>query len=339
MEKLIKKIRSVKLRILLTVFGVLVAPAIAFAVVQSLNGQSGQTQSFANDTNLTITSSGDVHTLGWSGLLPMSRGGTGANSFTNGSILFSNGTTVTQDNANLFWNDATNALTIGGDITANNGSLSKLISTGDSLISGLTVGLGGGSIDSNTAVGKNALRLNSTGIHNTAVGTNAIGDTGHTGSDNTVVGYRTMQVNTTGSDNTVVGSNALSGNSTGNQNTSIGSLSMYTFLSGSNNVALGFASGFGGSSSISNSITIGANVVNAGSNTAVLGDSNVTDVYFGSSVGNAKLHAANIATVSSGTSAPTSTPSALGQIYVDTSAVKVYISTGTSSSSDWTIMN
>lgn len=40
-----------------------------------------------------------------------------------------------------------------------------------------------------------------------------------------------------------------------------------------------------------------------------------------------------------GTGAPNTTPTAIGQIYVDTNAAKVYISTGVSSSSDWTIMN
>lgn len=43
--------------------------------------------------------------------------------------------------------------------------------------------------------------------------------------------------------------------------------------------------------------------------------------------------------ISTGTSAPTSTPRKVGDMFVDTSANKVYVSTGTSSSSDWTILN
>ena len=39
--------------------------------------------------------------------------------------------------------------------------------------------------------------------------------------------------------------------------------------------------------------------------------------------------------VSSGTTAPTSTPDSVGDIYVDTTNLKIYIATGTSSSSDW----
>ncbi len=44
-------------------------------------------------------------------------------------------------------------------------------------------------------------------------------------------------------------------------------------------------------------------------------------------------------TVTTGADVPASTPAALGQIYVDTGHTKVYISTGTSSSADWTLMN
>lgn len=42
---------------------------------------------------------------------------------------------------------------------------------------------------------------------------------------------------------------------------------------------------------------------------------------------------------SSGSGAPGTTPSAIGQMYIDTTGIKVYVSTGTSSSGDWTILN
>lgn len=44
-------------------------------------------------------------------------------------------------------------------------------------------------------------------------------------------------------------------------------------------------------------------------------------------------------TKSSGAVAPSSTPSAIGDIYVDTVAQKGYIAVGTSSSADWIILN
>lgn len=43
--------------------------------------------------------------------------------------------------------------------------------------------------------------------------------------------------------------------------------------------------------------------------------------------------------ISSGSGAPNSTPSFIGQQYVDTSGKKIYFATGTSSSADWTITN
>lgn len=49
------------------------------------------------------------------GTLPLGNGGTGSTSFTSGSIPFSNGTILTQDNSNLFWNDTDNRLGIGTD--------------------------------------------------------------------------------------------------------------------------------------------------------------------------------------------------------------------------------
>lgn len=44
-------------------------------------------------------------------------------------------------------------------------------------------------------------------------------------------------------------------------------------------------------------------------------------------------------TVSSGSATPTSTPSVIGQLYVDTVAQKLYFAIGTSSSADWVIAN
>lgn len=109
--------RIIKFRILSVILTAtlvaLVAPTKALAVVQNLNGQTGQIQTFQNDTNVTVSSSNDVHSLGWQGLLPLSRGGTGANSFTAGSLLFSNGTSISQDNSDLFWDYINKRLGIG----------------------------------------------------------------------------------------------------------------------------------------------------------------------------------------------------------------------------------
>lgn len=52
-----------------------------------------------------------------------------------------------------------------------------------------------------------------------------------------------------------------------------------------------------------------------------------------------KYNFSNFSIITSGAVAPVTTPAAIGQIYIDTLAAKVYISTWTASSSDWTILN
>lgn len=53
-------------------------------------------------------------TTGVSGILPIANGGTNNTSaYTSGSIIFSDGTKLTQDNANFFWNDTNQSIGIG----------------------------------------------------------------------------------------------------------------------------------------------------------------------------------------------------------------------------------
>ena len=83
-----------------------------------------------DDTNVTLTLGGSPSTsllqatsltLGWTGTLADSRIASASTwngkftlpTLTSGSVLFSNGTTITQDNANLFWDDTNNRLGIG----------------------------------------------------------------------------------------------------------------------------------------------------------------------------------------------------------------------------------
>ena len=46
----------------------------------NLAGQTGLTQGFANDVNVTMNSANNIHSLGWTGYLALMRGGTGAGS-------------------------------------------------------------------------------------------------------------------------------------------------------------------------------------------------------------------------------------------------------------------
>lgn len=136
--------------LLLVSLGFLFAPTEALAVMQSLDGVSTQDQTFTDDSNVTMTPSGSAHVVGWQGQLPVSRGGTGASSFTAGSLLFSNGTSILEDNANLFWDNANNRLRLGveagtGIIQGSDATTANTTGGAIQLISGngLGTGLGG----------------------------------------------------------------------------------------------------------------------------------------------------------------------------------------------------
>jgi len=77
-----------------------------------------------DDTNVTLTLGGSASTallnaasltLGWTGTLAVSRGGTGTGTaFTTGSVVFAGASGVySQDNANFFWDDTNNRLGLG----------------------------------------------------------------------------------------------------------------------------------------------------------------------------------------------------------------------------------
>lgn len=51
--------------VLLILTGMLIVPANASAAIQSLNSQTGKNQTFQNDSNITISSANNIHSLGW----------------------------------------------------------------------------------------------------------------------------------------------------------------------------------------------------------------------------------------------------------------------------------
>jgi hypothetical protein len=67
-------------------------PSFLTTAITSLNGLTASVQTFANDTNVTITSATSTHTIGWTGQLAVSRGGTGASTLT--GVLIGNGTSA-----------------------------------------------------------------------------------------------------------------------------------------------------------------------------------------------------------------------------------------------------
>jgi hypothetical protein len=100
----------------------------------ALNGLTAQVQSFATGTSGTdfaISSTTATHTFNLPTASAANRGALSSTDWstfngkftlpalTSGSVLFSNGTTIAQDNANLFWDDTNNRLGIGIAVPSN----------------------------------------------------------------------------------------------------------------------------------------------------------------------------------------------------------------------------
>jgi hypothetical protein len=83
--------------------------------------------------------------------------------------------------------------------------------------------------------------MNTTGIHNTAIGTHAL-YTNTTGIDNVAVGAYALCKNTIGTYNTALGRSALCANTTGSHNTAIGACALQSNTTGEKNVAVGYHS-------------------------------------------------------------------------------------------------
>ena len=128
----------------------------------------------------------------------------------------------------------------------------------DASISGLTVGKGGGSVSTNTAVGNGSLTSSNTGLSSvfgyqagfgatgaalTAIGYQA-GYSNTDGNGGVFVGYQSGKVNTTGEGNVGVGANTLLANTTGSFNVSIGKESLRANTTASNNTAVGYQAGY-----------------------------------------------------------------------------------------------
>jgi hypothetical protein len=116
----------------------------------------------------------------------------------------------------------------------------KLNTTGDANTAiGLDALVFNSTGDSNTAAGANALFNNTEGIQNTALGTGAV-FTNTTGDLNTGVGQSALSLNTAGANNTAIGANALL-NSTGNGNTALGASSGAGVTTANNVICIGLS--------------------------------------------------------------------------------------------------
>ena len=114
--------------------------------------------------------------------------------------------------------------------------------TGGAVVQGMTVGLGLAAVASNTALGFEVLKANTTGNSNVGVGyqtllANLIGEYNFAG------GFEALKANNNGVENTAVGTYALRGNTGGDYNTAVGLFALGTQISGNSNVALGYNAG------------------------------------------------------------------------------------------------
>jgi hypothetical protein len=126
-------------------------------------------------------------------------------------------------------------------------------------INGLILGLGGGNVANNIAIGDDSLLANTVGFQNTAVGDSTL-KANTTGDNNTAIGRIALFSNVIGDNHTAIGTAALS-LATGNTNTCVGYLSGSSITTGSKNTILGSYNGNQG----------GLNII-AASNYIVLSD-------------------------------------------------------------------
>jgi hypothetical protein len=179
-----------------------------------------------------------------------------------------------------------------GNTAIGNGTLSAANSDGSTAIG--YGALGFNSAEFQTAVGYNALLHNSTGNHNTAIGSFAL-ETNTLGSYNNAIGYETLFTNLTGHSNSAFGTWALYGNSSGQHNiavgreslesntngdgnTAVGNYALYTNVTGNYNTTLGYFASPDGGSSPDNFSAIGysSGGVVSNSNTIEIGNTSVS---------------------------------------------------------------
>lgn len=149
------------------------------------------------------------------------------------------------------------------------------------------------------AVGAGALAAGTVNnTRETAIGVNALNvQAGAIAVNSTAVGNLALSSESGGSgNNTAVGEGALSGVTSGTNNIGIGQSSCPNITTTNNNICVGQGTATS-TATDTNTIQIGAGVTGAGSNTAIIGGSAITDEFLGSSTAASILHSANLAMI------------------------------------------
>ena len=146
----------------------------------------------------------------------------------------------------------------------NNSWAGELNPQSNNLSIGFQAGQSASTGQSNIAIGKNALQVNTIRNNIIAIGDSSLfnNGTGITYSfeaiDNTAIGSKSLISNTTGYDNTAVGFHTLYYNTYARGNTAIGSQSLYNNSTGTDNTSVGFKALFsnsGGYNNTANGVT------------------------------------------------------------------------------------
>ncbi len=213
--------------------------------------------------NLSGTNTGD-QTISLTGDLSGTGSGTITATLTNSGVTagsYGNATSVPTITV-----DAKGRITAAGTVSVTSTGVPYTGATGavnlganDLTVNGLKVGLGGGAVSGNSALGASALNANTTGYNNTALGNRALTKVTQ-GNNNTSSGWNSLQNLTTGDNNTAIGSNSLA-----------------TVTTSSKNSALGYLADIL-TTTISNATAIGYNALARESNSIQLGDNFITKV-------------------------------------------------------------
>ncbi|HET6244412.1 MAG: hypothetical protein H0V01_15325 [Bacteroidetes bacterium] len=287
----------VKINNIVTSFPTTQGPASSY-LTNNGTGTLSWTIPPASVTNVTATAplsstGGTNPSISLSGIVPIGNGGTNnATPYNLGSVIFSNGTSLTQNNANFFWDNANNRLGIGTAIPLERIDVSGNIKFSGALMpnnlpgaSGQVLTSAGPGIPPTWAVASAANVWSLLGNAGTVDGTNFIGTTtnvplemrvnnvragriessngntflgyqaafSNTGTQNTAHGTQALFSNTSGNFNTAIGSNALNKNTTGGYNSGFGTWALFNNTTGLGNVATGHQALFSTNSGNNNS--------------------------------------------------------------------------------------
>ena len=229
-----------------------------------------------------------------------------------------------------------NSIWLGNDPSSTTDNATKNVGVGVDALDAITLG------DENTAVGYDALSKLTEGHKNVAIGVGALSELTN-GHGNMAVGYNALNNVVGGTGNVALGRQSLTGVTSGSKNVAIGRQSGKdvdnSVISGGADLTTGEKNTYIGAhtqpsaNNVSNELVIGYGSTGKGTNTVVLGNSSVTEVYASEDAG-ATIYAAGL---NLGGMAVTSTAAELN--ILDASATNSVSSDGASSNGNFTSNN